>query len=52
LAENPETPEFIAKITSKMVNSDIILLYSAKDKEHNQAIVLRNYLREKLSIKS
>ncbi|GKS82348.1 MAG TPA: DUF488 family protein [Companilactobacillus farciminis] len=52
LAENLETPEFIAKITSKMVNSDIILLYSAKDKEHNQAIVLRNYLREKLSIKS
>lgn len=52
LAENPETPEFIAKITAKIANSDIILLYSAKDKEHNQAVVLRNYLQEKLNIKN
>lgn len=51
LAENPETPKFIAKIRLKMANGDIILLYSAKDEDHNQAIVLRNYLQEKLNIK-
>lgn len=51
LAENPETPKFIAKIRLKIANGDIILLYSAKDEDHNQAIVLRNYLQEKLNIK-
>lgn len=51
LAENPETPKFIAKIRLKIANGDIILLYSAKDEDHNQAIVLRNYLQEKLNTK-
>ena len=51
LAENPETLKFIAKIRLKIASGDIILLYSAKDEDHNQAIVLRNYLQEKLNIK-
>lgn len=31
---------------------DIILVYSAKDKEHNQAIVLKEYLEEIIGFKS
>ncbi len=38
---NPKTPEFIALIKS---HENTILLYSVKDTEHNQAVVLRDYL--------
>ncbi|MGE6258018.1 DUF488 family protein [Heyndrickxia sporothermodurans] len=31
---------------------DITLVYSAKDKEHNQAIVLKEYLEEIIGFKS
>lgn len=30
-------------------NGPVVLLYGAKDRDHNQAVVLREYLRERLT---
>ena len=44
LAANPITTDFVKKVAAQLKASNVILLYGAKDEQHNQAIVLRDYL--------
>ena len=44
LDENPITAGFIKQVATQLKQSNVILLYGAKDEEHNQAVVLRDYL--------
>ncbi|WP_338207857.1 DUF488 domain-containing protein [Lactiplantibacillus paraxiangfangensis] len=44
LDENPITADFIKQVAGQLEQSNVILLYGAKDEQHNQAIVLRDYL--------
>ncbi|RRK10716.1 DUF488 family protein [Lactiplantibacillus garii] len=41
---NPITPGFIKQVADQLKRSNVILLYGAKDEQHNQAVVLRDYL--------
>ena len=45
LASNPDG---VNRCLSWCRISPVTLLYSAKDREHNQAVVLRDYLRQRL----
>jgi Uncharacterized conserved protein len=45
--QNPYTPEFLAEIKSALQKQDVLILYSAKDEEHNNAVVLMEYLNKK-----
>lgn len=47
LDANPLTPTLMQKIAAQLHDSNVILLYGAKDEQHNQAVVLMAYLREK-----
>lgn len=49
LDQNPEIQEAIGQILAKSKDSQVTLLYSARDTDHNQAVVLRDYLEEKAS---
>ncbi len=44
LDENPITADFIKQVAGQLEQSNVILLYGAKDEQHNQAVVLRDYL--------
>ena len=46
LADNPEATERLMTLCRK---GCVTLLYGAKDREHNQAVVLRDYLAQHLS---
>ena len=46
LDTNPEVRSFIADLNHRAKNETVTLLYSAKDEEHNQAVVLKDYLDE------
>ncbi len=44
LDANEKTPAFISLISDHLKDGDVILLYGAKDREDNQAVVLKQYL--------
>jgi len=44
LKVNKLTPILMAKIADWLKETNVILLYGAKDEQHNQAVVLRDYL--------
>lgn len=46
-AELDENPQAVGKITSLLNANPIILLYSSQDRERNQAVALREYLKNK-----
>ncbi len=48
LDANPKTADFTALIADKLKTTDVILLYGAKDRENNQAVVLKDYLTNHL----
>jgi uncharacterized protein YeaO (DUF488 family) len=48
VAELDARPEAWALLRAAAVDSDVVLLYSAHDREHNNAVVLRDYLEERL----
>ncbi|APR07569.1 hypothetical protein FAM21834_01443 [Lentilactobacillus parabuchneri] len=48
LDANPKTAEFTALIADKLKTTDVIFLYGAKDRENNQAVVLKDYLTNHL----
>ncbi|MHB1485249.1 MAG: DUF488 domain-containing protein [Saccharofermentanales bacterium] len=48
LDNNPDIHDFINDIKSKLNTGNVTLLYAAKNTEMNNAVVLRNYIREKL----
>ncbi|HPS33183.1 MAG TPA: DUF488 domain-containing protein [Anaerolineaceae bacterium] len=49
LDENASAQTAIQQILEKIRRGQVTLLYSAKDTEHNQAVVLSAYLNEKAS---
>lgn len=48
-AELDENEEAVERCLAWCRRGPIILLYGAKDRGHNQAVVLREYLRERLA---
>jgi uncharacterized protein YeaO (DUF488 family) len=48
LAELAETPGAVARCLEWCRAGPVILLFAAKDRDHNQAVVLRDHLRESL----
>lgn len=48
LIKNEETAGFAETIKEELVEQDVTLLYSAKDKEYNQAIVLKEFLDDQV----
>jgi len=48
LTANPETENFIALCKKQLKESNVTLLYGAKDEVHNQAVVLKHFIEEKL----
>ncbi|MCP9357228.1 DUF488 domain-containing protein [Liquorilactobacillus satsumensis] len=45
IAENPHKNEFLKIVKEQTKKQDVILLFGAKDLEHNQAAVLAEYLQ-------
>ena len=48
LDDNDFTPEFIKTVREKLQQGDVLFLYGAKNREHNQAVVLKEYVEEKM----
>lgn len=48
LDANQQTKDFLKLIGDKLKDDNVILLYGAKDREHNQAVVLKQYLTDHL----
>ena len=48
LIKNEETAGFAETIKEELVEQDVTLLYSAKDKEYNHAIILKEFLNEQV----
>ncbi|MBS0936475.1 DUF488 domain-containing protein [Lactiplantibacillus plantarum] len=46
LDENPLTASFISQVAEQLTKTNVILLFGAKDEQHNQAVVLRDYLKD------
>lgn len=51
LKENPETDKFLATLTEYLKTEDVMLVYGAKSTEFNNAIVLKQWLEQKLGKK-
>lgn len=47
-AELDQRPDAWAQILAAARHGDVVLLYSSRDIDHNNAVVLRNYLNERL----
>lgn len=52
LAKNPATPELVSLVAEKLKTENVILLYGAKDQQHNQAIIIYQYLLQQPAIKA
>ncbi len=48
LDNNPQTPGFLSFVKEKLEKQNVIFFFSARDQEHNQAVVLREYTVERL----
>jgi uncharacterized protein YeaO (DUF488 family) len=48
VAELDERPQAWAPVRDAMATGDVTLLYSSRDTEHNNAVALREYMRERL----
>lgn len=44
LDANPITADFITQVATQLKTTNVILLFGAKDEQHNQAVVLKSYL--------
>lgn len=47
LDRNEAVPKFIKKVKEKLQCGDVLFLYGAKNRAHNQAVVLQEYVEEK-----
>lgn len=50
LEDNKIKGEFLDKVESQIIKHNVTLVYGAKDEEHNQAVVLQEWIKEKLNI--
>ncbi|MDF7682844.1 DUF488 family protein [Lactobacillus sp. ESL0679] len=48
LQKNPALPQFLELVKAQLAKQDVLFLYSAKNKEHNQAVVLKEYVLQSL----
>ena len=48
LDDNNFTTEFIKIVRNKLKSDDVLFLYGAKNREHNQAVVLKKYVENHL----
>ena len=48
LAANPAAAAFLEKVRNLLQQGNVILLYGAKDQEHNNAVVLKHWLETQL----
>ncbi|ANK60311.1 hypothetical protein AYR54_08050 [Loigolactobacillus backii] len=48
LNSNPATTDFCQLVKEKLAVGNVILLFGAKDETHNQAVVLQEFLQQKL----
>lgn len=48
LNANPRKDEFLDFVRAEMKKGPVTLVYGAKDEEHNNAVVLREWLKKKL----
>lgn len=48
LEANPKLPAFLADIKEHLKAGDVIFLFGAKDTEHNQAVVLKEFVEKQL----
>lgn len=49
LKHNSELPDFISLVREELAKNDVVLLYGAKNTEHNQAVVLQEYLDKEIN---
>lgn len=49
LDKNPETPAFLALVKKELEKGDVLFLFGAKDLDHNQAVVLKEYANLQLA---
>lgn len=48
LNQNDFTPEFVEMVKKHLEDEDVLFLYGAKNREHNQAVVIKEYVEKKL----
>ena len=51
LDKNPEAELFVNKIQELLKDCSVILLYAAKSREYNQAVVLKEWLEQQINLK-
>lgn len=51
LDQNYYTTQFIADVKEHLLKEDVLFLYGAKDRTHNQAVVLKEYVEDRLKQK-
>lgn len=49
LEANAALPAFLDLVADQLNDQDVILLYGAKDEEHNQAVILKAFLLKRLA---
>lgn len=50
LEVNKLKDEFLDKVKTQIKKHNVTLIYGAKDKEHNQAVVLKEWIEDKLDL--
>lgn len=50
MEDNELKEEFLKKVKDQLKKHNVTLVYGAKDKEHNQAVVLKEWIEEELSL--
>lgn len=48
LEQNSSVPGFISLVKKQLENQDVLFLYGAKNREHNQAVVLKKFVEAKI----
>lgn len=48
LQQNPAQKAFVDLVQQQLTQQDVLLLYAAKDTQHNQALVLQHFLQAAL----
>ncbi|WEV43546.1 DUF488 family protein [Lactobacillus sp. ESL0684] len=50
LDSNPAIGEFLQLVKEQLQKQNVLFLYGAKDRTHNQAVVLKDYVSQKLGL--
>lgn len=50
LEDNEMKAEFLDKVKTQLKKHNVTLVYGAKDEEHNQAVILKEWIEKKLNL--